>query len=31
MGFLNKLKELFTDVEEIDDVDAEEETEEEKN
>ena len=31
MGFLNKLKELFTDVEEIDDVDTEEETEEEKN
>ena len=31
MGFLNKLKELFTDVEEIDDVDAEEEIEEEKN
>ena len=31
MGFLNKLKELFTDVEEIDEVDSEEETEEEKN
>lgn len=31
MGFLNKLKELFTDVEEIDEVDSEEEAEEEKN
>ena len=31
MGFLNKLKELFTDVEEIDEVDSEEEVEEEKN
>lgn len=31
MGFLNKLKELFTDVEEIDEVDSEEELEEEKN
>ena len=28
MGFLNKLKELFTDVEEIDEVDSEEEMEE---
>lgn len=31
MGFLNKLKELFTDVEEIEEVDSEEELEEEKN
>ena len=31
MGFLNKLKELFNDVEEINEVNSEEELEEEKN